>query len=75
MFTVESSDGCILMVEIGFMITIKSSDVRMFYHFFCDDRKWGNMFRIKCGYLRWHLEAGLRNLIRIKACFHLHLNG
>lgn len=34
MFTVESSDGCILMVEIGFMITIKSSDVRMFYHFF-----------------------------------------
>lgn len=34
MFTVKTSNGYILMMKIRFMITIKNSDVRMFYHFF-----------------------------------------
>lgn len=44
MYPVESSDGSILLVKIGFMIPVKSHDVRIFYHFFAGDHKWSYSF-------------------------------
>lgn len=69
MFTVESSDGYILMVKIDFMITVKSRQSSITFSL---------VITIEATVqdnLRCYFEAGLRNSIAIKAYLHLDLNG